>query len=104
MKYIQLNKENKISQIGLGTWMIKHKLIERTIENAINLGYTAIDTAQIYKNEHLIGNVLSKVDNRDKLFITTKIWVKNYKTKEKFFNSIKESLKKLNLDYVDLLL
>ncbi len=63
-----------------------------------------IDTAQSYFNEEQVGEAIAECDvPRDELFITTKVWIENYGY-EKCKESVYESLKKLNLDYIDLVL
>jgi diketogulonate reductase-like aldo/keto reductase len=74
------------------------------VKEAIKLGCTHIDTAQLYKNEDKIGEAIKEVD-RSKLFITTKIHFKNIKKgKESIIKSIEESLKNLQTNYIDLVL
>lgn len=100
-----INFENRaVPAIGLGTYLIKGKEAILIFEEAIEMGYHHLDTAQFYYNEAEIGTAVknSSVD-RDDLFITTKVWPTNL-TKEKFIPSIEESLDKLQTDYVDLLL
>ena len=90
--------------MGLGTFLGEN--LEESIKFAINLGYRVIDTAQFYKNEKIIGKVLQEVFTegkikRSELFITTKIW--NNPSLD-VYESLKESLVDLQLDYVDLCL
>ena len=74
------------------------------MKNALELGYRVIDTAQIYGNEAAIGEALAQSGvAREELFITTKIWTENLGA-DKLIPSLKESLKKLGTDYVDLTL
>ena len=74
------------------------------MNNALELGYRVIDTAQIYGNEAAIGEALAQSGvAREELFITTKIWTENLGA-DKLIPSLKESLKKLGTDYVDLTL
>lgn len=105
MKYITLNNGIKMPIIGFGVFQIlDSKECEKAVLDAIDSGYRLIDTAQSYFNEEAVGNALKKTSvPREELFITTKIWISNAgykKTKE----SIEESLKKLQLDYLDLVL
>lgn len=90
-------------QLGLGTFQSTDAaLCEQTILNALNMGYRLIDTAQGYGNERYIGNALAKTDvPREELFIVTKVWFKNH---EDAYNSILQSLKDLQLEYLDLVL
>ncbi|WP_035301771.1 aldo/keto reductase [Clostridium sp. DL-VIII] len=84
--------------------MPDQKECERCVLDAIEVGYRLIDTAQAYGNEEAVGNAVKKCGvPREELFITTKVWIANagYENAKK---SIEESLKKLQLDYLDLLL
>ena len=102
---IKLNDGNKIPQLGLGLWKIKtYEEIKVAFDAAIKNGYTLFDSAQIYGNEEFLGRAIkeSKVD-RSKLYITTKIFIKNFGYK-KTLKSFDESLKNLGMDYVDLIL
>jgi diketogulonate reductase-like aldo/keto reductase len=102
---IKLNSEKKIPQLGLGLWMNKNKEeCTRTIEDALEAGYRHFDTAQIYGNEEFLGSVIArtKVLRKD-LFITTKIWNENQFYTD-LIPSFEESLNKLRVNYVDLLL
>jgi diketogulonate reductase-like aldo/keto reductase len=102
---IKLDSGQAIPQLGLGLWMNKNKdECQRTVEQALELGYRHFDTAQIYGNEEFVGNVLArtKVLRKD-LFITTKIWNDNFWWDD-LIPSFEESLTKLRTGYVDLLL
>lgn len=89
---------------GLGTFRLKEEVVKSSVKMALEEGYRAIDTAQIYDNEAAIGEVLqaSNIARKD-LYLTTKIWTENL-SKEKLIPSLKESLRKLNTNYVDLTL
>ncbi|WP_029590852.1 2,5-didehydrogluconate reductase DkgB [Franconibacter pulveris] len=93
-----------VPAFGLGTFRLKDDVVIASVKTALELGYRAIDTAQIYDNESAIGQALeeSGVARRD-LYITTKIWTENL-SKEKLIPSLKASLQKLRTDYVDLTL
>ncbi len=104
LKSIRLMSGEFIPEIGYGTYLEKDEECYQGVLNAILSGYRLIDTAEYYGNEEAVGRAIkdSKVDRKE-LFITTKIWNthRGYKAaKEAFY----ESLEKLNLDYVDLLL
>ena len=104
MEYITLNNQVTIPILGLGTYRLKGKSGIETIKNAINLGYTLIDTAQMYQNEKEVGIAIKESNvNRENLFITTKICTPNT-TYEKTEKAIDVSLKNLQTDYIDLLL
>lgn len=92
-------------KIGFGTWKIITKEdVENSIKAACNeYGYQLIDTAQIYNNEFFIGNALKKYKvNLDNLFITSKVWVANFKYHTQA--SIKESIRRLGVKQIDLML
>jgi 2,5-diketo-D-gluconate reductase B len=93
-----------IPAFGLGTFRLKGQVVIDSVRNALELGYRAIDTAQIYENEADVGEAIasSGVARRD-LFLTTKIWVDNY-ARDKLIPSLKDSLVKLRTDEVDLTL
>ncbi|MFT5165359.1 MAG: 2,5-diketo-D-gluconate reductase B [Saprospiraceae bacterium] len=103
MKYIKVG-ETDIPVLGLGTYLIKGKEAVNTIEQAIDIGYRHIDTAQLYDNESEVGTAIqeSPVDRAD-IFLTTKVWPSQL-SKEDFLPSVEDSLRKLKTDYVDLLL
>lgn len=101
----QLSDGSDIPQIGLGLWKVtdKHEFT-KMFNAAIKAGYRHFDDAQIYDNEDLLGSAWRGSGiKRDELFLTTKIHVKNFGT-NKTPKSFEESLKKLQTDYVDLLL
>lgn len=103
MKIIEV-KGAAVPAIGLGTWMLEGREAQEITEQALETGYTHIDTAQMYANEAEIGKAVrgSGID-RDKLFITTKVWWENLGL-EKFDRSVQSSLTQLRTDYIDLLL
>lgn len=93
-----------IPAFGLGTFRLKDDVVVASVKTALELGYRAIDTAQIYDNEAAVGQAIAESNvPRDELYITTKIWTENL-SKEKLIPSLKESLKKLRTEYVDLTL
>jgi len=93
-----------IPAFGLGTFRLKDDVVIASVKTALELGYRAIDTAQIYENEAAVGQAIAESGvSRDELFITTKIWIENL-SKEKLIPSLNESLQKLRTDYVDLTL
>ena len=105
MKYVELNNGVKMPILGYGVFQITDpKECERCVLDAIDAGYRLIDTAQAYGNEEAVGKAIKKCGvPREELFITTKVWISNagYENAKK---SIEESLRKLQLDYLDLLL
>ena len=98
-----LNNGLKMPAIGLGS--ASHKDKESLIRAIMQAGYTHIDTASLYGNEDIIGEALQECfaqgKKREDLFITTKIWHSEYNDVQ---GAIKQSLAKLQLDYVDLYL
>jgi len=90
---------------GFGVFQIKDKNeCVKVILDAIDAGYRLIDTAQSYGNEEAVGEAVTKTSvSREELFITTKVWISNYGY-EKAKASVEESLKKMHLDYIDLVL
>ena len=90
--------------VGYGVFQVSPDECERCVTDALALGYRSIDTAQAYFNEEGVGNAWRKSGiSRDKLFITTKIWISNAGDK-KAAESIDKSLRKLQTEYIDLLL
>lgn len=104
MKNINLNNGKEIPSVGLGTWLIDNDKVVDVIKTAVKLGYRHIDTAQAYENEEGVGLGIKKCGiPREELFITTKIRAE-YKNYEDAKKSIDESLTKLGLDYLDLMI
>ena len=105
MEYVTLNNGIKMPSVGFGVFQItdKEECIN-TVLNAIDVGYRLIDTAQSYGNEEAVGEAIAKSPvNREELFITTKVWISNAGY-DKAKKSIEDSLKKMKLDYLDLVL
>lgn len=104
MKYVTLNNGTKMPIIGLGTFRSKGEDSYNAVLTALKAGYKHIDTAAVYGNEEFIGKAIqdSGVD-RDEIFVTTKVWNtdQGYETTLK---AVEDSLKRLALDYVDLIL
>ena len=104
MKTIKLNNGVEMPILGFGVFQIAPEECEKAVLDAINTGYRSIDTAQAYYNEEQVGNAIKKSGlPRKDFFITTKVWISNAGY-EKAKASIEESLKKLQTDYIDLLL
>ncbi|XHS79544.1 2,5-didehydrogluconate reductase DkgB [Burkholderiaceae bacterium UC74_6] len=99
---IQLPPE--MPQMGLGTFRLTGQAVIDSVSTALELGYRAIDTAQIYSNEAEIGQAIAESGvPRNELFLTTKIWVEHH-GREALRQSLRESLAKLGTDQVDLTL
>ena len=104
MEYVELNNGVKMPILGYGVYQTPPEQTEQCVLDAIRIGYRSIDTAQAYGNEEGVGNALAKCGlPREEFFITTKVWITNAGY-EKAKASIEESLKKLQVSYIDLLL
>lgn len=104
MQTVKLNNGIDMPILGYGVFQVSPEECERCVLDAISVGYRLIDTAQAYYNEEGVGNAVAKCGvPRDKLFLTTKVWISNA-GEEKAGASIDKSLRKLRTDYIDLLL
>ncbi len=93
-----------IPAFGLGTFRLKGQTVIDSVRNALEVGYRAIDTAQIYENEAEVGQAIAESGvARDELFLTTKIWIANFHH-DALLESLRESLRKLRTDHVELTL
>ena len=103
MEYIILNNGVKMPVLGYGTYQTPPRITEQCVTDALRLGYRLIDTAQCYGNEHEVGLACRKSGiSRSELFVTTKLWAcHGY---QDTLRSIEGSLRKLGMDYLDLLL
>lgn len=103
MEFITLNNGVEMPQIGYGTYQTPPEITEKCVTEAIHVGYRSIDTAQCYGNEKQVGIACHKSGiARNELFITTKLWA--CRSYQDTLRSIDSSLKKLNMDFIDLLL
>src|SRR4051795_9530965 len=103
MQFVETNGA-RIPAIGLGTWDLRGRVCARIVEQALRLGYRHIDTAQMYENEREVGEGLRASSvKRDQVFVTTKIWPTHFAPRD-LERSAKESLVRLRLTEVDLLL
>lgn len=103
MHFVEANGAS-IPAIGLGTWELQGRDCARVVEQALRLGYRHIDTAQIYENERDVGTGLRASGvKRDDVFVTTKVWTTHFAPHD-LERSVKDSLGKLRLAAVDLLL
>lgn len=104
MKKIKLNNGIDMPQIGYGVYQVSPDECERCVSDALKTGYRMIDTAQAYHNEEGVGRAVKNSGiNRSEIFIVSKVWISNYGY-EKAKASIDESLRKLQTDYIDLML
>ena len=105
MKYVTLNNGVKMPILGFGVFQIDDmKECEEAVYNALKAGYRLIDTAASYRNEEAVGRAIKRSGiPREEIFVTTKLWVSdaNY---EKAKLAFETSLKKLDLEYIDLYL
>jgi diketogulonate reductase-like aldo/keto reductase len=102
-KYV-LSNGVEIPKLGLGTWFISDKDVVKAVKEAAKIGYRYIDTAQAYENERGVGDGIRAIGvKREDMFVTTKLAaeVKSYK---EAVASIDGSLKRLGLDYIDLMI
>jgi diketogulonate reductase-like aldo/keto reductase len=103
MQFVEANGA-RIPAIGLGTWELRGRACARLVEQALRLGYRHIDTAQVYENESEVGEGLRASGvNRDDVFVTTKVWTTHFAPND-LERSTRESLARLRLTEVDLLL
>src|SRR6478609_8797603 len=94
----------KIPIVGLGTWALRGRDCARLTEQALRLGYRHIDTAQMYDNERDVGEgVRASGVSRSEIFVTTKVWTTHFAPND-LLRSTKESLARLRMTEVDLLL
>ena len=104
MEYIKLYNGVEMPVLGYGVFMVSPDECERCVSDALSAGYRLIDTAQAYQNEEGVGNAWRKSGlKREDLFLVTKVWISN-NGEEKAAESIDESLRKLQTEYIDLLL
>ena len=104
MKNLKLSNGVEMPLLGYGVFLVSPDECERCVSDALSVGYRLIDTAQAYQNEEGVGNAWRKSGlKREDLFLVTKVWISNA-GEEKAAQSIDESLRKLQTDYIDLLL
>lgn len=109
MEYAALNTGARMPMEGFGVFQIPDAAeCERVVYDAIRTGYRSIDTAAAYMNEEAVGRAVRRAVadgrvRREELFITTKVWVQDQKTEETAYEAVRTPLKKLDMDYVDLM-
>ena len=104
MEYIKLYNGVQMPTLGYGVFLVSPDECERCVTDALSVGYRLIDTAQAYANEEGVGNAVKQSGiARDEVFIVSKIWISNYGY-EKAKTSIDESLRKLQMEYIELML
>ena len=104
MEYITLYNSVTVPALGIGTFMISPEDTENSVYAALKLGYRMIDTANAYMNEEAVGKALKRafdegIVTREEVFVSTKLWPTLYENDQAVLNT----LKRLGLDYVDLL-
>ena len=110
MEFVTLNTGAKMPLEGFGVFQISDLVeCERVVYDAIKTGYRLLDTAAAYMNEEALGKAVKRaiadgLVRREELFITTKVWVQDQKNEATAYEAVKASLKKLDLEYVDLVL
>lgn len=104
MDTVKLANGVEMPVLGYGVYQVNPEECERCVSDALSVGYRMVDTAQAYANEEGVGYAVKKNGiSRNELFIVTKVWISNAGEK-KAAASIDESLRKLQTDYIDLLL
>ncbi len=104
MENITLSNGVSMPLLGYGVFLVPPQEAEHCVSEALSVGYRLIDTAQAYANEEGVGAAIAKSGiNRSDIFVVTKVWISNA-GEEKAARSIDESLRKLQTDYIDLLL
>lgn len=110
MELLTLNTGAKMPLEGFGVFQIPDaSQCEQVVYDAIKTGYRLIDTATAYKNEEAVGKAVAKaikdgIVTREELFLTTKVWVSDMGSEESAYQAVKASLKRLDMDYADLIL
>ncbi|MGN1155943.1 MAG: aldo/keto reductase [Agathobacter sp.] len=104
MEYRILSNGVKMPQLGYGVYQVTKEECERCVLDALKAGYRLIDTAQSYFNEEEVGSAIKKSGiPREEIFLTTKVWIEHYGY-ENAKKSVLESMKKLQTEYLDLVL
>ena len=103
---VLLNNGQTMPILGIGTYRLSQSEAENSVYWALRDGYRLIDTAHIYGNEEGVGKGITRAINeglvtREEIFVTTKMWTSDYDDGE---NAIEESLRRLDLDYIDLMI
>lgn len=103
MEYVEV-QGSRVPKLGLGTWQLEGELCRTMVEKAIAMGYRHIDTAQAYANEAKVGaGIAASGVDREDLWVTTKVWMDNAAA-DAVVKSTHDSLRRLGLDHLDLLL
>lgn len=101
---LSFNDGNTIPQLGFGVYQVEDAVAEKTVDEALEVGYRHIDTATLYQNERGVGKAVAASGlNREDVFVTTKVW-NDDQGREKTLAAMESSLEKLGMEYVDLYL
>lgn len=104
MEYVMLSNGVRMPILGYGVYQVTQNECERCVLDALEVGYRSVDTAQSYFNEEQVGSAIKKSGvPREDIFLTTKVWVEHYGY-EACRKSVEESMRKLQTDYIDLVL
>lgn len=104
MEFVTLKNGVKMPILGYGVYQVTKDECERCVLDALHVGYRLIDTAQSYFNEEEVGNAIKKSKiAREEIFLTSKVWVEHYGYEETRA-SVLESMRKLQVEYIDLML
>lgn len=104
MENVKLNNGIEMPILGFGVYQIPKENTKRCVLDALKVGYRAIDTAQSYFNEQQVGEAIKESGiPRNEIFVTSKVWIDNYGY-ENCRKSVLNSLDKMGLDYIDLML
>ena len=100
MEYITLNNGTKCPVVGIGTFMLSPAEAQKSVKEALKMGYRLIDTANAYVNERAVGRGMKESGvKREEIFLSTKLWPSEYENE----NAVDETLERLGVEYVDLL-
>lgn len=104
MEFVKLNNGIEMLILGFGVYQIPKEDTKRCVLDVLKVEYRAIDTAQSYFNEQQVGEAIKESGiPRNEIFVTSKVWIDNYGY-EKCRQSVLNSLEKMGLDYIDLML
>lgn len=104
MQFLTLNSGQQIHRLGLGVYKVAPDVAVNTVRSALDIGYRRIDTAALYQNEAEVGAAIRQSGvARNEIFVTTKVW-NDRQGYDEALAAIDESLQKLNIEYIDMLL
>lgn len=104
MEYVTLSNGVRMPMLGYGVYQVTKEECERCVLDALKAGYRSLDTAQSYFNEEEVGSAIIKSGiPREEIFLTSKVWMEHYGYEE-CKKSVEESMKKLQTNYIDLML